>query len=77
MEEKTQKQINAEIHIALYGDSSTGELGVVQKTNEIYEILYAFRLFGRAVMWIALFLGGLGTAFAGLWGPIKHFFTGK
>ena len=77
MSEKTQKQINDEIHVALFGNKDTGELGVVEKTNEIYQILSAFRLFGKAVMWIALVLGSIGTAFAAFWEPVKHFLTGK
>jgi hypothetical protein len=75
IEEKTQKEINKEIHEALFG--ADGKQGVTQKMDEIYEILSAFKLFGRAVMWVALFLGGIGTAWAAFGNAIKHLFTGK
>lgn len=74
MEEKTQEQINSDLHKALYGNSETGDLGLVKKTDEIYSILSAFKLFGKAIMWIALVLGSVGTAVAGYFQIIKHLF---
>lgn len=71
-EEKSQKEINQELHEALYGNPETGSLGVVQKTDEIYQILSAFKLFGKAVMWLALFMGSVGTAIAGYFQIAKH-----
>ena len=68
---KTQAAINQETHGALFGIN--GEPGLVQKMDEIYNILIAFKLFGKAVMWCALFLGGVGTAIAGLFQTIKYF----
>lgn len=74
---KSQQQINDEIHIALFGNADTGELGVVQKTNEIYQILSAFRFFGRAVMWCALVIGAVGAAVESYFQIVKHFIKGK
>lgn len=71
IEKKTQSAINQEIHTALFG--TNGEPGLVQKMDNVDEILSAFRLFGKAVMWIALFLGSVGTAVAALWSTLKFF----
>jgi hypothetical protein len=71
VEEKTQDAINKEIHQALFG--ANGEKGLIQKMDNVDEILSAFRLFGKAVMWVALFLGSVGTAVAGLWETINFF----
>jgi hypothetical protein len=73
--QKSQPEINQEIHEALYGVD--GKPGLVQKMDDVSEILSAFKLFGRAVMWVALFLGGIGTAWAAFGAGVKHFFTGK
>lgn len=75
MEEKTQAEINKEIHNALYGGN--GELGLINKVNEVWELLSAFRLFGKAIMWIAIVLGSIGAAWAAFWPSFKHFITGK
>lgn len=72
VKEKTQTAINQEIHAALFGIN--GEKGLVQKMDNVDEILSAFRLFGKAIMWIALLLGSIGTAFAGVIEAIKFFF---
>ena len=70
-EEKTQAAINQETHQALFGVN--GELGLIDKVNVMYDILSAFRLFGKAVMWVAIVVGSVGTAFAGLWETINFF----
>jgi hypothetical protein len=71
MNDKTQEAINKETHSALFGIN--GEPGIVQQVREMAEILSAFRLFGKAVMWIALFLGSVGTAVGGVIEGIKYY----
>lgn len=73
MNEKTQDAINREIHTALYGIN--GEPGLIEKTNEVWEILSAFRLFGKAIMWLALFVGAVATALTTVWPLIKSLFN--
>lgn len=71
MNEKTQREINQEVHNALYGVN--GNDGIVQQIANVNEILSAFRYFGKAVMWCALVLGSVGTALAGTWETINYF----
>lgn len=73
MSKKSQDEINQEVHEALYGVN--GEPGVVQQVRDMAEILAAFRLFGKAIMWIALFLGSVGTAWVSFGSTIWHKIT--
>lgn len=73
---KSQTEINREVHEALYGVN--GQPGVVDQVRDMAQILSAFKLFGRGVMWIALAVGAIGTAVSTLIALFKHFFeTGK
>lgn len=74
--EKSQGEINREVHSALYGDPDVpGDTGLVQKMDKIVGILGAFEIFGKAIMWIALVIGSIGTAIAAYFQVIKHFMT--
>lgn len=64
--DKTQAEINAETNRAI--------TSIASKTDEMYEILIAFRLFGKAIMWIALFVGSVATAGATAYQAAKLFF---
>lgn len=74
-DEKTQTAINYEIHSALYG--TNGEPGIISDVKDIKQIINAFRLFGKAVMWLALVLGSVGTAVGGGVEAIKFYLKHK
>lgn len=69
MNGKTQEEINQETHAKLQ------EIGA--KMDDVWQILSAFKLFGRAIMWVALVLGSVGTAVGGVVEGIKFFFKHK
>lgn len=72
---RNQEEINREIHEALYG--ANGNIGLIEKVDEVWQVLSAFKYFGKAVMWVALFLAAVGTAWVSFGTYVKHLFTGK
>ena len=72
--DKSQEEINKEVHEALFG--ANGQIGLIEKMDDVWEVLSAFKMFGKAVMWVALLLGAIGTAWMAFWPGIKKLIIG-
>ena len=71
MEEKTQNEINLEVHTALFGDPERGLKGVVQMTTEMYEAWSLLIAFGKVIVWCAGVAAAVATAWMAFGGAVK------
>lgn len=74
MSNKTQQEINEEIHMALFDDPETGRKGLITMNKEMYEAWSAIIWLGKRVGSLIIILAALFSFLTPAWSWIKHLF---
>jgi hypothetical protein len=66
-----------DLQAALFGNKDTGEIGMVQKVDKMYEVFSALMFLGKIATWCAVILAGIGAAWSAFGAGFRHFLAGK
>lgn len=76
-DQKVTEQLVEEHQRALFGDDKTGEIGMVEKVNDMHQFFMGARASGKVLMWFITTLGLLGLAISQIGHFISYFFSQK